>query len=119
MAGMGYGVPEGQYTSTIYGLIRDGKCAEAIPILQDELGRVPTSRAALSLLGYLFQEASEVYDALVRQVPGNEDYRFYHAQSLYKAALHPEAVKAAMNLGPASERKVNNLLAAIKYEQDD
>lgn len=125
MAGMGYGVPEGQYTSTIYGLIRDGKCAEAIPILQDELGRVPTSRAALSLLGYChyyvgqFQEASEVYDALVRQVPGNEDYRFYHAQSLYKAALHPEAVKAAMNLGPASERKVNNLLAAIKYEQDD
>mmetsp|Transcript_22492 Transcript_22492/g.58656 ORF Transcript_22492/g.58656 Transcript_22492/m.58656 type:complete len:645 (+) Transcript_22492:284-2218(+) len=125
MAAMGYGVAEGQWTSTVYGLIRDGKCAEAVPLLAEELARLPTSRPALSLLGYChyyvgsFAEAAEVYEALTRQMPDSEEYAFYHAQCLYKAALHPEATKAAMSLGPAAARKVNNLLAAIKYEQDD
>lgn len=112
MAAMGYGVAEGQWTSTVYGLIRDGKCAEAVPLLAEELARLPTSRPALSLLGYChyyvgsFAEAAEVYEALTRQMPDSEEYAFYHAQCLYKAALHPEATKAAMSLGPAAARKV-------------
>ena len=119
MAAAGYGqqIADGQFTSTIYGLIRDGKCAEAIPILAEQLQWSPQSRAALSLLGYCyyfvgqFQEAAEMYETLVRMVPDNENYRFYYAQSLYKASMHPEATKVAMNMnGPgANELKVGQV----------
>mmetsp|Transcript_23975 Transcript_23975/g.66602 ORF Transcript_23975/g.66602 Transcript_23975/m.66602 type:complete len:651 (-) Transcript_23975:113-2065(-) len=127
MAAVGYSqqIPDGQFTSTVYGLIREGKCADAIPILAEQLQFAPNSRAALSLMGYcyyyvgMFAEASEMYEQLVRLIPENENYKFYYAQSLYKASMHPEATKVAMQLNGPGEQKVKNLLAAIKYEQDD
>ena len=43
---------EGQYTSHIYGLIKDQNYNEATKILNSQLELNPRSRAALSLLGY-------------------------------------------------------------------
>ena len=43
---------EGQFTSYIYGLIKDQNYSEAIKILNSQLELNPRSRAALSLLGY-------------------------------------------------------------------
>jgi len=47
-------IPEGQYTTTIYGLINEGKYVDAVALLQRELEDFQGSRAALSLLGYCF-----------------------------------------------------------------
>ena len=63
----------GQYTRTIYGLIRDDKLQDAIAVLQRELQVYPESRAALSLLGFCsfqlsqFAKAAEYYQSLVRR----------------------------------------------------
>jgi tetratricopeptide repeat protein 30 len=43
-------LPKGQYTSTIYGAIKEKKYADAIDILLMEIQNFPRSRAALSLL---------------------------------------------------------------------
>ncbi len=45
---------EGNKTQVIYGMIRDGKYADVIKILTNELNSHPRSRAALSLLGYTY-----------------------------------------------------------------
>lgn len=51
---------------------------------------MPRSRAALSLLGYSyyqvnnFAEAATMYQELVHLCPEVEEYKIYHAQSLYK-----------------------------------
>ena len=61
---------EGQYTSYIYGLIKDQNYTEAIKILNTQLEINPRSRAALSLLGYCsymsqnYVYAAEMYDQL-------------------------------------------------------
>jgi hypothetical protein len=47
-------IPEGQYTTTIYGLINEGKYVEVVALLQRELEDFQGNRAALSLLGYSF-----------------------------------------------------------------
>jgi len=47
-------VPDGQYTQTIYSLIRDGKHNDVINILVNELQFSPRNRAGLSLLGYCY-----------------------------------------------------------------
>jgi tetratricopeptide repeat protein 30 len=47
-------VPDGQYTQTIYSLIRDQKYHEVIDILTNELQFSPRNRAALSLLGFSY-----------------------------------------------------------------
>ena len=44
----------GQYTSTVYGAIKEGRYAEAIQILEFERQNFPRSRAALSLLGHCY-----------------------------------------------------------------
>ena len=51
--------PEGQLTSMVYGLIRDGKYSEATRILTTQLQNFPRSRAALSLLGYCFYQMQD------------------------------------------------------------
>jgi len=45
-------LPEGQYTATIYTLIKEQKYAEASRHLQAQLQHFPSSRAALSLQAY-------------------------------------------------------------------
>lgn len=71
------------------------------------------SRAALSLLGYCyyhmqdFSSSAECYEQLTQLHPEVEEYKVYHAQSLYKAGAYPEATKASFVLdNPSSHTKV-------------
>lgn len=118
--------PEGQYTATIYGLIRDQKYSEAIRILTLELQNFPRSRAALSLLAYSyyhlqdFRSAAQCYEELCRFYPDVDSYRLYYAQCLYKAGLYPEATKSCTRVDSEQyNQRVLMLQASIKYEEDD
>jgi tetratricopeptide repeat protein 30 len=79
-------VPEGQYTETIYTMIKEGKYDNVIQILTIELQNHPKSRAALSLLGYcyyqrqLFADAADCYEQLVQLYPDVNEYNLYYAQ---------------------------------------
>ena len=118
----------GNKTASIYGLIRDGKYQEVIRILTQELQQTPRSRAALSLLAYSYYQSQDFeaaarmyatlhcspiinrslitnhqlhstrYESLVKLCPEVQEYKVYHAQSLYKASLYPEAAKAAVQI---------------------
>jgi tetratricopeptide repeat protein 30 len=94
-------VPDGQYTQTIYSLIRDGKYSEVIGILTNELQFSPRNRAALSLLAYCYfyvqdyQQAADYYDQLTKFFPDVEQYKLYHAQALLKASMYTESSKVA------------------------
>ena len=82
-------IPEGAFTATIYGLIRDSDYTEAIRLLNVQLSNFPKSRAALSLLGYChyhmqdFPNASSTYETLSKYYPEVEEYKIYHAQSRF------------------------------------
>ena len=52
-------IPDGQYTTVVYGLIKDGKYDEAVKILNPLLQQYPKSRAALSLLAYCYYFAQD------------------------------------------------------------
>ena len=64
-------VPEGQFTQTIYKLIKEQRFEEVVNILSDQLLQTPNSRAAMSLLAYSyyqmqdFQSAAAIYKDLV------------------------------------------------------
>ncbi|KAK6044613.1 hypothetical protein COOONC_17882, partial [Cooperia oncophora] len=79
--------------------IKEGKYNEVIRILQYEVQRAPTNRAALSLLGYCyyftqdFINAVDAYSQLSRLFPNFPEYKVYHAQSLYNAFMLPEALQ--------------------------
>lgn len=45
---------EGQYTTVVYGLIRQQRYQEAVAIVARERLKFPRSRAALSLMGYCY-----------------------------------------------------------------
>ncbi len=118
--------PEGQFTSLIYGYIREEAYDEAVRILTVELQNFPRSRAALSLLGYCyyqmqdFRSSAQCYEELVRFYPDVDSYRVYYAQCLYKAGLYPEATKACQRADSGQfAQRVLQLQAAIAYEEDD
>jgi len=117
-------VADGQFTNTVYGWIKDGKFQDAIRVLERELQSFPKSRAALSLLGYCyyftsqFAMSAQMYEQLVRHYSEVEEYKIYHAQALYKAAMYPEALKVALTVNGHRQR-MTKLQAAIAYEQDD
>lgn len=122
----GQTLPLGQYTSTIYGAIKEQRFNDAIDILVIEHQNFPKSRAALSLLGYCcyrindFTSASQYYEQLTTICPEVEDYKMYYAQSLYKAGQLQEATRAAVRVdGEQFSQKVLQLQAVIKYEQDE
>ncbi len=49
-----------------------------------------------------------------------DEYKFYYAQSLYKAALYEQATRMAVSIENESySQKKLTLQAAIAYEQDD
>jgi tetratricopeptide repeat protein 30 len=97
-------VSRASFAATIYGLIRDGKHAEAAKILHVQLANFPRSRAALSLLGHCyyqmqvsiralfvckiglhiymqdFRSAAAFYEELTKFHPEVEDYKVYYAQ---------------------------------------
>ncbi|XP_072336851.1 intraflagellar transport protein 70A isoform X1 [Scyliorhinus torazame] len=119
-------IKDGEYTTTIYRLTRDGRYGEAIHILSNELQKHSKSRAALSLLGYCyfqmqdFPNAAGCYEQLIQIHPEIDDYKLYHAQSLYKACMYTEAMKATFLIdNPVYQTKVLKLQAAIKYGEED
>ena len=130
MSGYGHAshprLSEGSATETVYGLIRDSKHEECARYLEAELANAPTSRPALSLLGYChyylgnFDAAASYYERLCRAHPGNDAYRLHHAQSLFKASAYPEALRATKQIeDPALAERVAQLQAAIAFEEDD
>eukprot|EP01135_Chromosphaera_perkinsii_P005615 Nk52_evm29s355 gene=Nk52_evmTU29s355 len=119
-------IPEGQYTATIYGHIKEQNYDSAIKILLNELGNHPKSRAALSLLGYCYfhtqdyASAADCYEELTTHFPHVQEYKIYHAQSLYKSCQYPEALRHCLALeGADTQPKLLKLQAAIKYEEED
>jgi tetratricopeptide repeat protein 30 len=119
-------IKDGEYTTSIYTMIKEARFPDAVRLLQYELHRNPDSRAALSLLGYSYyntQEfglAAECYGRLVELFPENVDYRLHHAQALYNAFLFPEAVAVLAQIGdPSAEKRVVKMEAAIKYREED
>ncbi|KAM9360491.1 intraflagellar transport protein 70A isoform 1-T1 [Symphorus nematophorus] len=119
-------IKDGEYTATIYKLIRDGQYVEAIQILNGQLQKHTKSRAALSLLGYCyyhiqdFTNSAECYEQLTQLHPEVEEYKVYYAQSLYKAGAYAEATKASFVLdNPSSHTKMVKLQACIKYCEED
>ncbi|XP_038563824.1 tetratricopeptide repeat protein 30A isoform X2 [Micropterus salmoides] len=119
-------IKDGEYTATIYKLIKDGQYVDAIHILNGQLQKHTKSRAALSLLGYCyyhiqdFTSAAECYEMLTQLHPEVEEYKVYYAQSLYKAGAYPEATKASFVLdNPSSHTKMIKLQACIKYCEED
>ncbi|KND03893.1 uncharacterized protein SPPG_01347 [Spizellomyces punctatus DAOM BR117] len=124
-AGM-YQIPEGKSTTTIYSFIRDGRYTDVIKLLSNELNSFPESRPILSLMAYCyfmlqdFQEAANCYEQLSKFHPEVDVYRLYHAQSLYKAGLYDEALKASATVETGEFGvKVLKLQAAIKYCTND
>lgn len=119
-------IKDGEYTATIYKLIKDGQYVEAIHILNGQLQKHAKSRAALSLLGYCyyhiqdFSSSAESYEQLAQLHPEVEEYKVYYAQALYKAGAYPEATKASFMLdNPSSHTKMVKLQACIKYCEED
>ncbi|XP_053323684.1 tetratricopeptide repeat protein 30A [Spea bombifrons] len=119
-------IKDGEYTATIYRLIKEARYGEAIQILSHELQKQYRSRAGLSLLGYCyyqmqdFANAADCYEQLTQISPEVEEYKLYYAQSLYKACMYPEAMKATFQLdSPAYQSKMLKLQASIKYAEED
>ncbi|KAI8924341.1 hypothetical protein BC831DRAFT_501229 [Entophlyctis helioformis] len=140
-------IPEGKYTATIYGFIRDNRFHDVIKILANEIQVSPKSRAALSLLAYCHYQVQDYhsasdwyvrvsvsvcllllllllllacYEQLVRLFPEVNDYRLYYAQSLFKAGNYVASQKACQNVdAPQLSGKIVKLQASIKYEMDD
>ncbi|XP_024127614.1 tetratricopeptide repeat protein 30A isoform X2 [Oryzias melastigma] len=119
-------IKDGDYTATVYKLIKDSQYGEAIHILNAQLHKHNKSRAALSLLGFCyyhlqdFSGAAECYEQLTQLHPEVEEYKVYHAQSLYKAGAYAEAMKASFALdNPSSHLKMLKLQACIKYCEED
>ena len=119
-------IQDGQYTATVYTLIREGRLEDVVGILNKELQLAPRSRAALSLLGYCyysmqdFSMAATMYEQLVRYYPDNEEYRLYHAQSLLKSAAYDEVIPILNNFKSSQfAQRILLMQAAAYYEQDD
>mgnify|MGYP001208987541 FL=1 len=119
-------IKDGEYTKTIYTLIKEQRYSEAINVLSFIYDSNPSSRAALSLLAYCyyftqdFVNAANCYEQLTLLYPENEDYRIYYAQALYQACLYEEAMKVTVQIeNPELQGKMLKLQAAIKYGEED
>eukprot|EP00929_Paragymnodinium_shiwhaense_P065764 TRINITY_DN3294_c0_g1_i1.p1 TRINITY_DN3294_c0_g1~~TRINITY_DN3294_c0_g1_i1.p1 ORF type:complete len:647 (-),score=220.34 TRINITY_DN3294_c0_g1_i1:73-2013(-) len=117
---------DGEMTKTVYTAIMEQKYPEALKILNNELQNFPTSRCALSLLGYCyyhmqdFPNAADCYGRLTVAVPEVDEYKIYHVQSLMKAGLYEEASSVCASIeNPEYAERVMLLQAAISYEQDE
>ncbi|XP_045514690.1 tetratricopeptide repeat protein 30A isoform X1 [Pieris brassicae] len=118
-------ISDGQYTKTIYAMIRESKYEDAIKALNDAMNFNP-NRAGLSLLGYCyyrlqsFVDAANCYEQLSAMHPEIPEYRLYFAQALYEASMFDEAYKVTLQINaPELERKVTKLQSAIKYGVED
>eukprot|EP00451_Oxyrrhis_marina_P035899 CAMPEP_0204374272 /NCGR_PEP_ID=MMETSP0469-20131031/48551_1 /ASSEMBLY_ACC=CAM_ASM_000384 /TAXON_ID=2969 /ORGANISM="Oxyrrhis marina" /LENGTH=195 /DNA_ID=CAMNT_0051364837 /DNA_START=1 /DNA_END=585 /DNA_ORIENTATION=- len=126
MAGLHRPIREGEYTATVYALLRDQKYDEVVRILNQERQNFPRSRAALSLLGYAyyhmqdFVAAEQVYGQLTAICPEVDEYKIYHAQALLKAGLYEEATQVCTTVEDHHhDGRLLVLQATIQYEQDE
>eukprot|EP00892_Ulva_mutabilis_P003389 jgi/Ulvmu1/1421/UM011_0150.1 len=114
---------DGQYTSTVYSLIKDGRFSEAMGCLETVLEILPSNRAALSLLGYCYyhyghyESACQAYEALVRYHGEHPEYRLYHAQTLFKMGDLVEASRVA-DVVNGFDEQVMHLKLAIAYASE-
>jgi tetratricopeptide repeat protein 30 len=119
-------VHEGNFTATVYGMLRDHKYDEAIDILNSQLeSNFPKSRAATSLLAYCYYHvgdygtAAAMYETLSKLCPSVDEYQLYHAQSLYKAGQYAEAQKACSLMESEQHQQRCHMLQAVSvYEQE-
>eukprot|EP00090_Calanus_glacialis_P007636 TRINITY_DN16078_c0_g1_i1.p1 TRINITY_DN16078_c0_g1~~TRINITY_DN16078_c0_g1_i1.p1 ORF type:complete len:651 (-),score=100.98 TRINITY_DN16078_c0_g1_i1:140-2092(-) len=119
-------IKDGEYTSTIYTLIKEQRFPEAIAILSFIYDTNSTSRAALSLLAYChyymqdYVSAANCYEQLTLHYPDEEDYKVYYAQALYAATLYEEAMKVTVTVeGAEHQGSMQKLQAAIRYGEED
>lgn len=118
---------QGSKTALVYGHIRDGDYEAAVAVLRAECAaRAEPSRAGLSLLGYClhrlqrFEEAADVYGSLTAVCPAEQEYRFFHAQTLYQAGRWADASRVAQTIDdPQLAQRALHLQVSIKYEEDD
>ncbi|XP_044747096.1 tetratricopeptide repeat protein 30A isoform X1 [Coccinella septempunctata] len=119
-------INDGDFTKTIYSLIKDNRFGEAIRVLHG-ISESNSTRAGLSLLAYCYfytqdyANASSYYEQLTKMYPSNNDYKLYHAQSLFQACQYEDAYQILNEIKDIEEYKnsANKLQAAIKYSQDD
>ncbi|XP_058116473.1 tetratricopeptide repeat protein 30 homolog [Anopheles ziemanni] len=119
-------IRDGEYTKTIYTMIKEERFQDAINTLNG-IPESSTTRAGLSLLGHCyyqiqdFIEAANCYEQLINIVPDVQEYRLYYAQSLFQAGLFEEAQKiVASGLeSPELKEKVLQLQSAIAYGNED
>jgi tetratricopeptide repeat protein 30 len=45
-----------------------------------------------------YRSAVTMYETLTKICPGVDEYKIYYAQSLYKAGMYPEAMRAAVRV---------------------
>ncbi|RWS31044.1 tetratricopeptide repeat protein 30A-like protein [Leptotrombidium deliense] len=120
-------VKQGDYTRTIYTWIKDGQYKEAISFLNEQHTSNPSSRPALSMLGYCyfltqdFANATQCYEQLVQLYPDVEHYKVNYAQCLYQSCMYEEAMRATFQFDEQSTHKqqILKLQAAIKYGEED
>ncbi|XP_044264063.1 tetratricopeptide repeat protein 30A isoform X1 [Tribolium madens] len=119
-------IKDGDFTKTVYTLIKDNRFPDAIKILHG-IPESNSTRAGLSLLAYCyfyiqdFNNAASYYEQLTQMYPENNDYKLYYAQSLYQACLYDESFQVTKKIveDPDYKGKVTKLQAAIKYSQED
>lgn len=119
-------IPPGQINATVYSAIKEGRYYDAIDVIQMEMQNFPKSRAALSLLAYCYYHvndfvlSAQYYEQLVNLCPDSDEYKIYYAQSLYKAGMHTDAIRAAVRIDNEQyQQRVLMLQSVIKYEQDE
>ncbi|XP_076645119.1 tetratricopeptide repeat domain 30 [Halictus rubicundus] len=120
-------IKDGEYTKTIYTMIKEQRYTETIKVLITLLDSYNSSRPCLSLLAYCyfytqdFIASAQCYEKLVQLCPDENLYKLYHAQSLHQACMYQEAWAICSNIINHSnlESKVKKLQAAIKYGQED
>ncbi|XP_026742442.1 tetratricopeptide repeat protein 30A [Trichoplusia ni] len=118
-------IKDGQYTKTIYTMIKETRYDEAIKALNEAINFSP-NRAGLSLLGFCyfrtqsFVEAANCYEQLAAMHPDVPEYKLYFAQALHEATMYDESYKVTVQItAPELERKVIKLQSAIKYGEED
>ncbi|XP_011259635.1 tetratricopeptide repeat protein 30A [Camponotus floridanus] len=120
-------IKDGEYTKTIYSMIKEQRYTESIKVLLNLLDSHPESRPCLSLLAHCyfytqdFIAAAQCYEKLVELCPEENLYKLYYAQSLHQACMYQEAWTVCSSIINQSnlEFKVKKLQAAIKYGQED
>ncbi|XP_033226934.1 tetratricopeptide repeat protein 30A isoform X2 [Belonocnema kinseyi] len=120
-------IKDGEYTKTIYTMIKEQRYTETIQVLSNLLDSHSTSRPCLSLLAHCyfytqdFMAAAGCYEKLVQICPEEALYKLYHAQSLHQACMYQEAWAVCSSISNQSnlDDKVRKLQAAIKYGQED